>query len=385
MADFFEKLIATITAAIMTWYVGIGGALVIPVKVKMNTAPVVFDVGEENYAIMWHTNTKGTGSVTINVKGEEKTYWDATSGTINSKDTLHVVKIKKAILDEAKSYQVHSEFVLFSVGYFAIKGPKVSSESYNFKPYDPAQNVIRALSVADIHGEHSNAEAATKVLLDDAGAPADFVILNGDISRDWLLTQNDFVDEILVIAQKLSKSGIPVIYARGNHETRGQWATEMIDYFPTDTGHLYFETSYGPIKMLVLDTGEDKPDDHYEYAGLADFATYLAEERAWIENLKKDENESIQYRFTISHKHNIDTEFGENWTIPLVPLGTQFIFCGHGHHNSLRAADETGIPFFEDGGQPTASLITFKDGDITAKTAYADGALTDWGDITTVD
>ena len=90
------------------------------------------------------------------------------------------------------------------------------------------------------------------------------------------------VKDILGNAAYLSKGEYPVVYVRGNHETRGEFAAHLRDYFPTDTNELYFTFRYGPVSAVVIDSGEDKADDHYEYSGLVDFESYRQQEFDWL-------------------------------------------------------------------------------------------------------
>ena len=80
----------------------------------------------------------------------------------------------------------------------------------------------------------------------------------------------------------LFAAGTPILFTRGNHETRGVFADSLGDYFPGRDGRFYGIYRYGDVCILLLDCGEDKPDDHAEYNGLADYDAYRAEECAWL-------------------------------------------------------------------------------------------------------
>ena len=53
---------------------------------------------------------------------------------------------------------------------------------------------------------------------------------------------------------------VPAFFARGNHETRGAFSVNFPEYFPTNSGKLYYAFRQGPVYFIVLDCGEDKPD-----------------------------------------------------------------------------------------------------------------------------
>ncbi|MDR2753809.1 MAG: metallophosphoesterase [Oscillospiraceae bacterium] len=376
----FTSIGNKIVAALLSFHMSIGGALVVPVPIKIVTQPAVFIVSSEEYAVMWATDKRGTGGLIVTTDGVEKTFYDSASGSIRSDDTLHVVKVKKAVLDNCDSYKVQSQYVWFSLSYFAIKGKQATSPSYTFRGSAESQETVRALYFTDVHGHKEQALANEKKLLEDAGAQADLLIFAGDITRDWILVQDTFRDEILDLAAQMTGGGFPVIYARGNHETRGQWATEMRKYFPTKTGEMYYTATYGPIHFTVLDSGEDKQDDHAEYAGLADFAAYRAQEKAWLDSLKKEGGGEVQYRVCICHEYDLNSPgLFENWWAPLKDnLEITNFFCGHGHDNKIFKSPND-LTCYEDGGPTIGSLLTFVNGTISAKSAQDGAQVRDFG------
>lgn len=64
----------------------------------------------------------------------------------------------------------------------------------------------------------------------------------------------------------------PVIYVRGNHETRGAFASELPEYLGLES--LYYFTRYGDYSFLVLNSNEDKEDTHEEYGSMNDYSLY---------------------------------------------------------------------------------------------------------------
>lgn len=364
-------------SALLAWfYATTGGAVMLPMPMRISTPPAVMIISEDEYAVLWATDKRGTGCVVVTTDGGERIFYDTASGTIRSGDNLHVARVPKAALDNCSSYRVESQYVLFNFGYFALKGGRAASGEYAFKGY-AGQEEVRALFFTDVHGEREqalrNAAALTQA------APADLVIFAGDIPDDGLLTQKAFEDGILGLAASMSGGEIPVLYCRGNHETRGQWATEIGRYFPTRTGEMYYTANYGPIAFTVLDTGEDKDDNDPEYAGLADFAAYRAREQAWLDALPIAPG--YDYRVCVSHMGDLDREgFFGNWFLPLRDnLGVTHVFCGHGHNNKTWVSN--GVRCYEDGGPGTGSLLVFRGGEIAAQSVASPGEIRDWGKL----
>ncbi len=345
MIEQIKTVLSAILALVFGLYQSVG-FVPVPVKPVFTAHPAVFEAGD-SYAVAWATSVKGTGYLTYTYDGKEYTVYDAASGNIKTDDTVHVVKVKKEHLD-GNAYQVHSQSVLFKFGYTAFKGATVSSEAISFRGYS-GQDEIEIVSISDIHGETKKMKSAYAALDADQ---ADLLVLNGDITNTSLSFQTQLVKDILGNAAFLSKGEYPVVYVRGNHETRGEFAARLKDYFPTDTNELYFTFRYGPISAVVLDSGEDKADDHYEYSGLVDFESYRQQELDWLKGLERDASEGVQYRLALSHDPHLADHFGENWSAELGRIGTQLLISGHTHSLSLQEKDLTN----------PLSFITFVDG-----------------------
>ena len=92
------------------------------------------------------------------------------------------------------------------------------------------------------------------------------------------------------------------MYARGNHETRGAYARNFSRYFAGSNGKFYYAFTYGPVRFIVLDCGEDKPDTDVEYSGLIDFDSYMLEQKDWrSREIDNPEFKNASYRVVISH------------------------------------------------------------------------------------
>lgn len=367
-----KKKIAIIIAAV------IGALLVIAlgtflslfiVPQKITVQPSVFEVGGDSYCIIFQTSLKGSGYVKYTVDGEEKIVWDTTSGNISTHDDIHSVLVPKDEL-RGNTYVVGSQFVAYKLGYTAIKGRSVESEPISFRGEEKEDN-IKILTITDVHGMTDKMEQAASYLSVDG---MDMLVMLGDIVNDFG-NKSRFTDHVLKDAATLSKGEVPVVYARGNHETRGEYASQMLQYFRTDTGELYYTFKFGALTAVVLDSGEDKADDHAEYSGLVDFASYREKQYSWIESLKKEELEG-RYKLVFSHIPDIDDHFGKNWMTPLKELEFQLIVGGHHHKSTIFETDI--LAFVACGKYPdgwAASSITLTNDLIMMKTVNTEGEI----------
>ena len=115
----------------------------------------------------------------------------------------------------------------------------------------------------------------------------DFVLLNGDMSS-WVEGQEQICKDYIDACVELFASEVPIVFNRGNHETRGVYSDALIKYFPTSTGTFYYRFNIGKVCFLVLDSGEDKPDSDLEYAGIADYDNYREEETLWLRSVVEE-------------------------------------------------------------------------------------------------
>lgn len=331
----------------------------LPVSFAIDVEPVVFDCGTEYYSVVWTTNGKGSGYVKYTYNGEEKTVWDASGGLIKTDDTIHSVQVPKAEL-QGNTYKVGSQRVGFKFGYNAFKRKTVESEEYSFNGV-AKQDDIKILSISDVHYLEKLMRKSLAYFTDKP----DMLIMLGDFMSQMEF-KNDFVKYVLKNSHELSGGEIPVVYVRGNHETRGEFGAQAIKYLPSATGEYYFTFDFGPLSAVVIDSGEDKEDDHKEYSGLVDFAAYREQEYNWLCSLDAADFEGATYKIAFSHDPTLTDHFGKDWTAPLSNLGIDLIVGGH-HHKS--AFLEENVPVFIDGGKQSdkvwaASMLTLKDGTI---------------------
>lgn len=292
-------------------------------------APTVYAV-EDTYQIVWYTSARSNGWVEIN--GEK--YYDAQSGNIRSTEKVHKVTVPMEVLDGAKSYSIHSQGTLIHHGYFSVKGRHLT-ERYAFRPVDDSDG-IQFHNISDTHDYPTGAIASAAYW----GDRLDFLVLNGDIATA-AETDREML-EILDIASAITGGERPVVYARGNHETRGESAASAYKYVGcSDEGNFYYEVRLGPVWILLLDCAEDKEDGHREYGGMADYSAYRAAEDAWLDGVLANPEQSynapgVAYRLLVSHVPvNVtgepEPELYASWVEKANGIGLDLAISGHTH------------------------------------------------------
>lgn len=213
---------------------------------------------------------------------------------------------------------------------------------------DPNDDQCKFSVFNDIHfrDDHFSALAA--------GAPADndFTVLNGDI-----VSSSQHIDSVLkhtfTPIRELASTK-PVFYARGNHESRGAHWYRLPDCFPTSTGQFYYTFRQGPVAFLVLDAGEDKPDNDIEYSGTAAYDKYRLEELEWMKKAVKDpEFASAPRKICIIHIATLKEKnawYSQGWvtehyTKVLRDAGVSLMISGHHHRFIFSSAENNDLGY----------------------------------------
>jgi len=180
----------------------------------------------------------------------------------------------------------------------------------------------------------------------------DFLVLNGDI-----VSYSQNIDSVLSHTfgpiQQIASTK-PVFYVRGNHESRGMdW--HLLPYeFPTNSGQFYYSFRQGPAAFLILDAGEDKPDNDIEYNGATAFDSYREAELEWLKKeVEKEEFKAAPQKICIIHiptLKNSDSWYtqkwiSENFTPILEKAGVKLMLSGHHHKYIYSRPGENGCKY----------------------------------------
>ena len=359
LPKFKQETRKTITAVLLVITLLIGIFNIFPViPYKITSAPSVIDNGTE-YSVVFSTNDYGTGYIEYNYNGKDYKVYDEMGGRLNSNSKIHSISVPYEHLRN-NTYSVGSTRVYEQYSYGSHRGKTVNSGQYLFKYND--SDIQTFLVVSDWHTELNDAYEAISNL-----GEYDSVILLGD-SSPGVDFEEEVVRNIVEFAGRVSKGAKPVIYARGNHETRGQYAGKILDSLGLN--EFYYTTDIGPYSFIVLDSGEDKEDSHPEYGGMNNYGQYRANMLDWMKTVNF-ENEKV---IAISHSWtlcDVEKELSTAGWNELDRLGTRLILSGHYHQcrllGSTEAEDEVSmlsahpnIVGYIDGGETNGNFVASK-------------------------
>ncbi len=295
----------------------------------------VYLVGGE-YQIIFNTVEEGIAWVEVN--GEA--FPDEKDGLMRS-GTVHRAHVPCGTLDAAKRYAVCFRALPERRPYWPQLG-ETERQEYAFRPVD-WRDGLQIYHLADAHSHVPEAVEAGRFF----GDRLDLLVMNGDIPAESK-TEKDVL-AVFDIAGGVTGGERPVVFARGNHDTRGKFAPAFPEYIGTDEGRTYFTFRTGGLWGIVLDCGEDKTDDSEEYGGIVRCEPFRRRQsdflRRVIERREKEfDAEGVTLRLAICHvpfmtelmaaagdKFDIERERYAEWTTLLNGMGIDLMLCGHQH------------------------------------------------------
>lgn len=299
--------------------------------------PCVYAVGNE-YQIALNTLEKGVAWVEV----DGVTYRSSRNGLMLSETLIHKIRVPMAALDRARGYRVCFRALPERRPYFPELGVLQTAE-YAFKPVESG----KPLNICFLADTHSSVEAPCRVAANMPGQ-TDLLILAGDIPAESKTLED--IRAIYDLTSEITHGGIPVVFARGNHDLRGKFATELRHYIGTRDGKTWYTFRLGSIWGIVLDCGEDKNDDHPEYGGLLDCHAMRREETNWLRSVVQHAPEEfaapgVTTRIAICHQpfttqylfandpgqFDIERDLYAEWTLLLNDMNIDLMLSGHSH------------------------------------------------------
>lgn len=288
--------------------------------------PTVFCVGNE-YQIIFLTEQPGMGWVEI--AGER--FADEQNGLMRWEDELHRVSVPMRVLDAAGEYAVCFQSMEDRKPYFPVHGETVRRE-YRFEPVQAGKD-LRVCYLSDTHGRLDEPIACARQ------KPFDLLVMGGDIAD-----HNSAKEDLWVLFRICSEATLgekPVVFSRGNHDTRGRMAGYLPGMIGTDAGRTYFTFELPGVFGLVLDAGEDKVDSCDAYGGTTCFEAFRRRQTEWLKRVYEEGKWKtanlrvavchIPFGMTMGEPFDIERELYAEWTDLLNRMGVEFFIAGHMH------------------------------------------------------
>ena len=313
--------------------------------------PYLQNMSSSGVTIIWTTNKPAIPGVSLTTKdGKKRFVRNSNDGIVDGGGQLHKVRIDGLEPGNTYKYSINSVQVLKYQAYKIYYGDTLTRKAESFTtPSVKSENV----SFTVINDVHENSGKTASYIKKGNLIEQNFYFFNGDMV-DYLQTTNQLFPGFIDTAVTYFASRKPFFYIRGNHETRGFVARDLKNYFDYKDGKFYYSFDYGPVHFVVLDCGEDKPDNNRYYYGLADYDSYRLEELEWLKKeVKSDAFRNAKHRIVMVHmpiikevKQGYGMKFlSDNFGPVLQDTGVDLMMSAHTHRNAFYEAGKSGFGY----------------------------------------
>ena len=165
-------------------------------------------------------------------------------------------------------------------------------------------------TISDTHGKWESFELLAKHLKKN---PPGLLLWNGDATnttQDKATAVEIFLTPPIPSANFAAET--PMSFVCGNHDYRGSWISKIHEVMqirlPSERSSKFWDLKWnfaerlGDIAIIGMDTGEDKPDAHPKWFGLANFEPYRKMQAKWLEEaLARPEIASAKFKVLFCH------------------------------------------------------------------------------------
>lgn len=310
---------------------------------RIITGPYLQTNFGNSISILWITSKDSSSWVEYGESPDQldkKAYGKSDLG-LKPAGRLNCVKLERLKPGTTYHYKIVSKEIKDFQPYKLTYGDTISGNIESFLNADVAKDEVSFVMLNDIH---DRPKSIAHLLDLDKGNKRDFIFFNGDIF-DYQTDEKQIIEHMLQPCVDYFAKRTPFIYVRGNHETRGKFARDFADYYD-HVGYTAF--TLGPVRFVILDSGEDKLDSHPVYAGIVDFDGYREEQAAWLENeINRKEFKKAAFRVVLMHippRYSGDEHGAVHCTELFEPLMNRgkvdLVLSGHTHRYKIHPPDK---------------------------------------------
>jgi len=345
------------------------------------TKPYLQNPVDNGMTIMWETTLPTYswveyGTDTLNLKRVRLLI----DGQAEFNESIHKIRLEGLTPGQTYYYRVCSQEILQYKAYSKKFGHTAKSDFYSFTaPKDDADS-FTAIIFNDLHQRTAVFEALLKQVKD---MDYDFVVFNGDCIDDPA-NHDQATRFISLLTEGIHGDRTPTLFIRGNHEIRNAYSIGLRKHFDYIGGKTYGAFNWGDTRIVMLDCGEDKTDDHREYSGLNDFTQLRHEQVGFLEQelnskaFKKADKRILIHHIPLYGCQNLCKDLWE----PLLrkaPFHISLNAHTHKFAHHPKGALENNYPVVIGGGNKvenaTVMILEKKKGELRIKVLDAEGKV----------
>jgi len=351
-------------------FLGTGGK---PLEVGF---PCLQAPGETTMGVSWRVNGLSKGVVEFADNPEFRNARQVKSGGYGLVPIdVAALEVRLEGLKPATTYwyrTVTTPFTDYKNIYDAKLGEPVVSKTYSFTTLGAAGRSHFCM-MSDTHAKWEPFEMVVRKMKELKPAA---ILWNGDATNTT--QKKDTAVEIFLdppVADRDYAATLPTFFVSGNHDFRGSWISKKEEVVqPRHPGERRgdqwdlkwnFAVRCGDIALIGMDTGEDKPDAHPKWFGLANFSPYRRAQAKWLEEqFARPEIAGAKFKVLFCHiplwprseKESLppwdgstvdprgyaywSRECRDLWAPIFEKAGVQLVVAGHKHRFDFFPADE---------------------------------------------
>ena len=200
-------------------------------------------------------------------------------GQAEFNESIHKIRLENLTPGQTYYYRVCSQEILQYKAYSKKFGNTAKSEFYSFTMPQADTDSFTAVIFNDLH---QRANVFQALLRQVENVDYDFVVFNGDCIDDPA-NHAQATRFVKLLTEGVHGDRTPTLFIRGNHEIRNAYSIGLRKHFDYVGGKTYGAFNWGDTRIVMLDCGEDKTDDHREYSGLNDFTQLRQEQVGFLQ------------------------------------------------------------------------------------------------------
>lgn len=343
------------------------------------TRPYLQNPANNGMTIMWETSIPTYSWVEY---GTDTTLLSRArlliDGQAEFNESIHKIRLEGLTSGQTYYYRVCSQEILQYKAYSKKFGHTAKSDFYSFTMPDSGTDSFTAVIFNDLHQRTAVFETLLKQV---KNVDYDFVIFNGDCIDDPA-NHAQATRFISLLTESVHGDRIPTLFMRGNHEIRNAYSIGLRKHMDYVGGKTYGAFNWGNTRIVMLDCGEDKTDDHKEYSGLNDFTQLRNEQVDFLkEELKSKEFKKADKRILIHHipLYGCDNLCWDLWEPLLRKAPFHVSINAHTHKFAYhpKGTLKNNYPVVIGGGNrvenATVMILEKKKGELRIKVLNADG------------
>lgn len=265
--------------------------------------PYLQNVSPNEATIMWVAHKNSFSWVEYGDRAHlNKKFFAYQNGLVQANNRVNKITLSGIKPGQVHRYRIVTTEIIEVRGSQYQFGEPVVSEIFTFSTPSVEDEEFKMVIIND-HHERPQTIPQLLYRFGYTGSERDFdmVVFNGDVFNNSD-SEEQLINQFLKPCVEIFANQIPFLFVQGNHEVRGAFSRHLPDYLGFTDSQYYHSFTRGPVRVLVLDSGEDKDDDNWEYGGLVAFDQYREIQRKWLEKeIQSPEFKAAKFRVLLIH------------------------------------------------------------------------------------